>query len=113
MAISALTKKDLINALIQTMEINKAEATIFCEGFFVTLADLLTESEQVRLKNFGKFEIQKKSSRMGRNPQTRKLCEIPEFKKVVFKASESLKKRLSKSSTISHNEHKRECSVLA
>jgi len=94
---SALTKKDLINTLTQTMKIDKAEATVFCEGFFVTLIDLLAKSEQVRLKNFGKFKIQNKSSRMGRNPQTKALCEIPESKRMVFSASESLKKRLNKS----------------
>lgn len=93
----ALTKKDLINALVETMEIDKAEATLFCESFFVTLKALLMESKQVRLKNFGKFKIQKKPSRMGRNPQTKTLCAIPESKRVVFSASESLKKRLNQS----------------
>lgn len=55
------------------------------------------ESKQVRLKNFGKFKIQNKSSRMGRNPQTKTLCAIPESKRVVFSASESLKKPLNQS----------------
>ncbi|WP_162902202.1 HU family DNA-binding protein [Facilibium subflavum] len=90
-----LTKKDLVNAVSQGMAMDTAGANHCVEQFFATLTALLSTGHHIRLKNFGKFEIQQKSPRLGRNPKTKETVQIPALTRVAFKPSDALKKRLN------------------
>jgi DNA-binding protein HU-beta len=47
--------------------------------------------EEVSLPGFGKFKVQAKPARTGRNPSTGEVIEIAATKKVVFQPAKALK----------------------
>ena len=55
------------------------------------MTDTLIEGEQIRIADFGTFEIRERSARTGRNPKTGEAVDIPACKAVGFKASKKLK----------------------
>ena len=62
------------------------------------ISNMLKESNDrihVEIRNFGRFSLRIKNERLGRNPATGDKVEIPMKKKVHFKASTILLKRLN------------------
>lgn len=92
---SALTKKALTQALSVKMQIDEAKAKAYVDHFFSVLTDAVVTYDEVQLRKFGKFELQKKCERPGRNPKTGEPHVIPELHKIAFKASEYLKQLLN------------------
>lgn len=87
----AITKADLANKLSETMEISKKDATQAITMLVDIIIDTLYEGEQVRIADFGTFEIRERAARTGRNPKTGESIEIPASKAVGFKAAKALK----------------------
>ena len=93
----AITKTDLANKLTETMEISKKDATQAITMLVDIITDALYEGNQVRISDFGTFEIRKRAARTGRNPKTGETIEIPASKAVGFKASKTLKEAVNQS----------------
>lgn len=58
------------------------------------LSDLLSEGNNIYLKDFGKFEVVDCKKKIGRNPKTNEEIIIPERKKIKFVVSKNLKKKV-------------------
>ena len=66
----------------------------------IILSDIINalrkdEFGSVELRNFGRFSLRIQNARLGRNPATGAQINIPKKKKVHFKASSVLLKRLN------------------
>jgi nucleoid DNA-binding protein len=62
-----------------------------------TIAGALVQGHNVELRNFGVFEVQKRKSRVGRNPnKPEKEVTIPERAVIKFKSGKELKARIKK-----------------
>lgn len=94
--IMAITKTDLANRLSETMEVSKKDATQAISAIVDFITDALYEGEQVRISDFGTFEIRDRAARTGRNPKTGESIEIPASKAVGFKVAKALKEAVNK-----------------
>ncbi|MHA6251093.1 HU family DNA-binding protein [Oceanobacillus sp. CAU 1775] len=86
-----MNKTDLINAVAETSELSKKDATKAVEAVFGAVMDSLKKGEKVQLIGFGNFEVRDRAARKGRNPQTGEEIEIPASKVPAFKPGKALK----------------------
>lgn len=88
---STVTKADLVEKVYERIGFSKKEASELVELVFSTLKDTLCGGEKVKISGFGKFEVRKKKSRVGRNPQTGEQITISARKVLNFSPSQVLK----------------------
>jgi len=90
-----MTKADLIEAIQDNADMTKADAFDVLEGLLEIIKTTLEAGEYLKIANFGKFEVQQKNARVGRNPQTGEAITIEPRQIVTFKAAPLLKKCLT------------------
>ena len=86
-----LTKKDLVNLVYMQIGFSKQISENLIDDFFETIIDNLSKEKTLKLAKFGTFSIRQKSSRIGRNPKTKKEAIISERNVVLFKPSKEFK----------------------
>lgn len=86
-----MNKTDLINNIATKSGLSKKDVESVLNGFLGEVTEALASGDKVQLIGFGTFETRKRSSRVGRNPQTGKEMEIPESVIPAFKAGNKLK----------------------
>ncbi|PLR21921.1 integration host factor [Caulobacter zeae] len=82
---------DIAEALAADDKITKTQAKSLVDGVFKAIAEAATKGEEVSIPGFGKFKIQDKPARTGRNPATGAAVEIAASKKVAFTPAKQLK----------------------
>jgi DNA-binding protein HU-beta len=75
-------------------KLTKAQAKAIVDGVFAAIRDAAIKGEEVSVPGFGKFKVQDKPARTGRNPSTGAAIEIAASKKVVFQPAKALKDAL-------------------
>ncbi|MCK2000135.1 HU family DNA-binding protein [[Brevibacterium] frigoritolerans] len=86
-----MNKTELINAVSETTELSKKDATKAVDAVFSTIEGVLAKGEKVQIIGFGNFEVRERAARKGRNPQTGEEIEIAASKQPAFKAGKVLK----------------------
>jgi len=86
-----LTKKDMTERLLETLDINCRDAKDLVEQFFEEIKATLIQGESVKLSGFGNFELRDKSERPGRNPKTGEEIPITARRVVTFKSGQKLR----------------------
>ncbi|WP_170007481.1 HU family DNA-binding protein [Bacillus fonticola] len=86
-----MNKTELINAVAESSDISKKEATKAVDAVFDTISKALQEGDKVQLIGFGNFEVRERAARKGRNPQTGDEIEIAASKVPAFKPGKALK----------------------
>ena len=83
---------DLIDTLASSDEkLTKAQAKTLVDTLFSAIKDAAVKGEEVSLPGFGKFKVQDKPARTGRNPTTGAAIEIAASRKIVFQPAKALK----------------------
>ncbi|KRB52456.1 HU family DNA-binding protein [Phenylobacterium sp. Root700] len=72
-------------------KISKAQAKTLVDGVFKAITEAAARGEEISIPGFGKFKVQDKPARTGRNPSTGAAIEIAATKKVVFQPAKALK----------------------
>lgn len=72
-------------------KLTKAQAKELVDGVFAAIRDAAVGGEEVALAGFGKFKVQDKPARTGRNPRTGEPVAIAATRKVVFQPAKALK----------------------
>ena len=90
-----MTKADLAEVIQDNACMTKADAFDVLEGLLEIIKTTLEGGEDLKIANFGKFEVQQKNARLGRNPQTGEAMTIEPRQIVTFKAAPLLKKCLT------------------
>jgi integration host factor subunit alpha len=90
-----MTKVDLVSAICLQANLPRSEASELLEELLGIVKDTLESEEEVKVTGFGKFEVKRKSERLGRNPQTGERLTIDPRKIVTFKPSGMLKDRMN------------------
>jgi len=75
-------------------KLTKAQAKELVDGVFTAIRDAAVSGEEVALAGFGKFKVQDKPARTGRNPRTGEAVAIAASRKVVFQPAKALKDAL-------------------
>lgn len=87
-----LTKADLIDLVYQRHGgLTKAEAAQVVEAIFDTVKTTLLEGRQVKIKNFGVFEVTSRAGRAGVNPVSGDRIFIPAHRGLSFRPASRLK----------------------
>lgn len=86
-----MNKGDLINAIADETDMNKAGAEAVLNAFVSSVTGALKGGEKVTLTGFGTFSISNRAARMGRNPKTGESIQIKASKVPKFKAGAGLK----------------------
>ena len=83
---------DLIDTLAaQDDKLTKTQAKALVDALLGAIKDAAVRGEEVSLPGFGKFKVQAKPARTGRNPTTGAAIEIAASKKVSFQPAKALK----------------------
>ncbi len=86
-----MNKGELIDRLAARTGLAKNKAGETIDALFDIITASLKKGEEINLTGFGKFEVQKRKAREGRNPQTGKSIKIPARRVPRFKAGKGLK----------------------
>ena len=90
-----MNTSDLIDKIAADHAITKGAAKGIVDGVMKAIADAAVAGEEVNLPGLGKFKIQERAARQGRNPATGQAVEIAASKKVAFQPAKALKDRLN------------------
>lgn len=96
-----MTKADLVEAIQASAEMTRTDAVDVLEGLMELIKATLESGEDLKIANFGKFEVRQKNARVGRNPQTGDAITIKRRQIVTFKPSPFLKKCLNDGCSVS------------
>jgi DNA-binding protein HU-beta len=77
-------------------KITKTQAKALVDSVFAAITAAAVKGEEVSLPGFGKFKVQNKPARTGRNPSTGAAIQIAASKKLVFQPAKALKDTLAK-----------------
>ena len=86
---------ELIEKLAANNELTKAAAKAIVHDVFKIITDTAVTGDEVNLRGFGKFKVQSRPARSGRNPQTGAIVEIAASKKLAFQPAKAVKVRLN------------------
>ncbi len=90
-----MTKSDIVEIVYQNVGFTKKRAAEVVNLILDTMKEALEDGKKVKISGFGNFEIRKKDSRKGRNPQTGEEITISERRVLTFKPSQVLKNVLN------------------
>jgi DNA-binding protein HU-beta len=86
-----MNKADLIAKLAPKLNITQDEARIVLNSVLLeVITEALVEDKNVRLVDFGTFEVKQRAERMGHNPKTGEKLKIEAKKIVTFKQGKAL-----------------------
>lgn len=91
----ALTKADIVEAVQSEMEFTKNQSIDLIESLLELIKSKLESGEDVLVSGFGKFCINEKKERRGRNPATGEDMMLAPRRVVTFKCSGKLRDRIN------------------
>ena len=91
----ALTKADIIEAVQSDLALPKNQSSDIIESLIELIKSKLESGEDVLVSGFGKFCVNQKRERRGRNPATGEDLMLAPRKVVTFKCSGNLRKRIN------------------
>ena len=90
-----LTKAHIIDSIYNNTDLNRPQATKVVETFLESIKTALESHEDVLITGFGKFYLNEKKERRGRNPATGEDLMLPPRKVITFKCSPVLRKKVN------------------
>lgn len=91
----SMTKSEIIESLCEQTGLTKKDCVSAVESTFEIIKDELEKGNAVKVSGFGKWTVNSKRARNGRNPQTGDRLTIDARKVVTFKPSMILKDSLN------------------
>ncbi len=91
----ALTKKIIVEKISDNTILDPSEAKDTMETFLEIMKSTLASGEDIMITGFGKFQVNEKAPRKGRNPATGKEMMLAGRKTVTFKSAGMLRDRLN------------------
>ena len=90
-----MTKADIVEIMHARLGFSKKEGADLVDLVFDIVKDTLAGGEKIKISGFGNFEVRRKHSRAGRNPQTGEIIEISARHVLTFKPSQVLRQALN------------------
>jgi len=91
----ALTKADIAKNIYSELGFTKNKSVVFVETLLELIKKPLQSGEDVLVSGFGKFCVNAKRQRRGRNPATGDDMMLPGRRVVTFKCSGKLRKKIN------------------
>lgn len=86
-----MNSADIADKVAAEAGITKSQAKSIVDGVFAAITAAAKAGDEVSIPGFGKFKVQNKPARTGRNPSTGATIQIAASKKVNFTAAKALK----------------------
>lgn len=86
-----MNKKELIQAVSHKSKLTKDQAGKAVNEILAGISQALADGQEVKINDFGAFQVAEKKERKGRNPQTGEAISIPASKTPQFKPAKVLK----------------------
>jgi len=93
----ALTKANIVQSIMDQIRFTKNQSSDVTEALLEIIKQTLASGEDVQISGFGKFCVNKKAERRGRNPATGEEMMLSPRSVVTFKCSGKLKKKINES----------------
>ena len=91
----ALTKDSIINEIYNQCGLSKIKSVEAVEFLLETIKQALESGEDVLISSFGKFCVNEKNERRGRNPQTGEDLPVRARRVVTFRCSTVLREKIN------------------
>lgn len=91
-----MNKTQLVDVVAKNTGLKKKDAESAVTALVDAVEAALSAGEKVQVSGLGTFDVKVKAARVGRNPKTQAVIDIPASKRPVFTASKSLKETLNK-----------------
>jgi integration host factor subunit alpha len=91
-----LTKAHIVEELFAKNIFTKADSAQVIEALFEIIKQTLEQGEDVLISGFGRFCVNGKHQRRGRNPQTGEAILLPPRRVVTFKCSGVLREKINR-----------------
>ena len=91
----ALTKTDIVELIAEKNDFGPAEAKEALEELIEIIKSTLASGEDLMISGFGKFQVNEKKPRKGRNPATGNSMMLDKRRVVTFKCAGKLKNRIN------------------
>ena len=86
---------DIAGVVAAEQGIDKAAAKRVIDATLKAITDAAKSGDEVSLPGFGKFKVQSKPARTGRNPSTGATIQIAASKKLTFAPAKAIKDKLN------------------
>lgn len=90
-----ITKADLVKILHSSTDLPKEKCGRVVENMFELMKEKLEQGNDVLISGFGKWSVNSKNPRKGRNPQTGEALMLDARRVVTFKCSKKLKESVN------------------
>ncbi|BBF80262.1 HU family DNA-binding protein [Asticcacaulis excentricus] len=90
-----MNTSDLIDKIATEHGVTKTAAKAIVDTIFGSIVEAAVLGQEVNFPSFGKFKVQDKPAREGRNPSTGATIQIAASKKLVFQPGKAVKDRLN------------------
>ncbi len=90
-----MRKSDLVKNVAHTANLSNAEAEAAVSEFVLQITNALNRGDDVRIANFGSFEVRHRAAREGRDPRTGNSIQISASKGIGFKPAKALRSNTS------------------
>ena len=91
----ALTKTDIVERIVEKNDFSPAEAKDVLEDLLEIIKSTLASGEDLMISGFGKFQVNEKKPRKGRNPATGNSMMLEKRRVVTFKIAGKLKDQIN------------------
>lgn len=86
---------ELVEMLATEQSLTKIATKAIVESVFQAITDAAAQGNEVNFPGFGKFKVQERPARDGRNPSTGETIKIAASKKLTFQPAKAVKDRLN------------------
>jgi len=90
-----MNTQDLVEKIASEHGLTKAAARGIVDSVLKRITDAAVGGSEVSLPGFGKFKVQDRPAREGRNPQTGAVVQIAASKKLVFQPAKAVRDALN------------------
>ena len=91
----ALTKTNIIEKIVEKNNLSPSEAKDTLETLLEIMKETLASGEDLMISGFGKFQVNEKGPRKGRNPATDEAMILRKRRVVTFKVAGGLWDRIN------------------
>ncbi len=91
----ALTKTDIVELIAEKNDFSPTEAKDVLEELLEIIKSTLASGEDLMISGFGKFQVNEKRPRKGRNPATGETMILKKRRVVTFKCAGKLKDKIN------------------
>ncbi len=91
-----MDKKEVVGAISKTTQLEKDKSEKILDDILETIVSTLKDGQSVQLLGFGKFSIQERKARAGKNTLKGKSIQIEDSKIPVFTPGKELKDAVKK-----------------